>query len=77
MHRALEKLADKYDELAADRTADIGIAHADNPQGAETLLAKLRALGFRGNCMTVMYEPVTGSHVGPGTVALFYPGVHK
>lgn len=75
--RALEKLADKYDELAADRTADIGIAHADNPQGAETLLAKLRALGFRGNCMTVMYEPVTGSHVGPGTVALFYPGVHK
>ena len=25
----------------------------------------------------VCYEPVTGSHVGPGTIALFYPGIHK
>ena len=24
--------------------------------------------------MTVYYEPVTGSHVGPGTVALFFYG---
>ena len=75
--RALEKLAEKYDALVSDRSADIGIAHADNEHGAETLLARLRELGFTGKCMTVMYEPVTGSHVGPGTVALFYPGVHK
>ena len=75
--RALEKLAEKYDALVSDRSADIGIAHADNARGAETLLARLRELGFTGKCMTVMYEPVTGSHVGPGTVALFYPGVHK
>lgn len=75
--RALARLAEIYDELAFDRAADIGIAHADNPQGAETLLASLRQLGFTGKCWTVMYEPVTGSHVGPGTVALFYPGIHK
>lgn len=24
--------------------------------------------------MTVVYEPVTGSHVGPGTLALFFDG---
>ena len=24
--------------------------------------------------MTVMYEPVTGSHVGPGALALFFLG---
>jgi hypothetical protein len=24
--------------------------------------------------ITVMYEPVTGSHVGPDTLALFFPG---
>lgn len=75
--RALARLAEKYDELISDRSADIGIAHADNPRGAETLLAKLRELGFTGKCWTVMYEPVTGSHVGPGTVALFYPGIRK
>ena len=27
--------------------------------------------------MTVYYEPVTGSHVGPGTVALFFYGNNK
>ena len=75
--RALERLAEKYDALVSDRSAGIGIAHADNERGAETLLARLRERGFTGECMTVMYEPVTGSHVGPGTVALFYPGVHK
>ena len=75
--RALERLAEKYDALVSDRSAGIGIAHADNERGAETLLARLRERGFTGECMTVMYEPVTGSHVGPGTVALFYPGVQK
>ena len=75
--RALERLAEKYDALVSDRSAGIGIAHADNERGAETLLARLRERGFTGECMTVMYEPVTGSHVGPGTVALFFPGVHK
>ena len=24
--------------------------------------------------VTVVYEPVTGSHVGPGTLALFFEG---
>lgn len=75
--RALERLAELYDTLVEDRAADIGIAHADNPHGAQTLLNRLRELGFTGKCLTVMYEPVTGSHVGPGTVALFYRGTHK
>ena len=30
-----------------------------------------------GDCLTVCYEPVTGCHVGPGTVALFFYGVHR
>ena len=28
-------------------------------------------------CYNVCYEPVTGAHVGPGTVALFFPGTEK
>lgn len=77
MKRALDTLADKYDKLVLDRAAPIGIAHADNDSGVEYLLGKLRSLGFSGECLTVCYEPVTGSHVGPGTVALFFRGRHK
>ena len=74
---ALTTLAEKYGALAADKKADIGIAHADAPEDAEALVALLKKQGFRGNVLNVCYEPVTGSHVGPGTVALFFPGTEK
>lgn len=74
---ALLALAEKYDSLAKDRSSDIGIAHADDINDAEFLLGELRRKGFTGKCLTVCYEPVTGAHVGPGTVALFFPGIHK
>lgn len=75
--QSLCDLAKRYDTLVLDRTADISIAHADCIDDVEFLLSKLREYGFSGNCITVCYEPVTGSHVGPGTVALFFPGTHK
>lgn len=74
---ALLTLAEKYDRLAKDRSAEIGIAHADAPEDAEFLLKELRKKGFTGKCHNVCYEPVTGAHVGPGTVALFFPGTSK
>lgn len=74
---ALTNLAERYDELCADKAGQIGIAHADDDTGAEYLIGKLREKGFTGECLKVCYEPVTGSHVGPGTVALFFPGIHK
>ena len=77
LKRALSVLAEKYDELCADKSCDIGMAHADNEKAADDLLLLLKEKGFCGNCLKVYYEPVTGSHVGPGTVALFFPGVHK
>lgn len=74
---ALQTLADKYAALASDKKALIGIAHADAPEDAELLLGMLKKQGFKGQVLTVCYEPVTGSHVGPGTVALFFPGIEK
>ena len=75
--QSLLALADRYSELVQDRDDDIGIAHADDDEGVEVLLAELRKRGFKGECITVCYEPVTGAHVGPGTVALFFSGIHK
>lgn len=74
---ALNHLAEKYDELCADKSGRIGIAHADDEAGTAYLIEKLKEKGLTGECLTVCYEPVTGAHVGPGTIALFYPGIHK
>lgn len=74
---ALKTLAEKFGELASDKKELVGIAHADNEEGAAELLSNLKSAGFKGKCLTVCYEPVTGAHVGPGTVALFFPGIHK
>lgn len=75
--KAMGALADLYEELALDKGAPIGIAHAGNEEGAQRLLDDLRGRGLTGDCLTVWYEPVTGAHVGPGTVALFFRGLHK
>lgn len=75
--RAYAELAEYFDRRALDKAARIGIAHADNPEGTELLLGLLREKGFAGECVTVYYEPVTGAHVGPGTVALFFYGTEK
>lgn len=74
---ALVNLALRYGELALDKSAPIGIAHADDEEGTAFLIEELKKQGFSGKCLTVMYEPVTGAHVGPGTVALFFRGKHK
>ncbi|MCD7785820.1 MAG: DegV family protein [Oscillospiraceae bacterium] len=75
--RAIATLVDKYQKLCSDMSLDISIAHADNEAGAQSLLEQLRAIGFTGNAMIEQYEPVTGGHAGPGTIALFFRGVHK
>lgn len=75
--RVLQHLADKYDELAEDKSQYIAMSHADCPEITDQLLGILRERGFSGECITSMWEPVTGSHVGPGSVALFFWGIHK
>ena len=71
--KALEELARRYDEYVVDAQEQIiGIAHADCPEDAEYLAAMLRRNHPPKEILTVGYEPVTGSHVGPGTLALFF-----
>lgn len=74
---ALMTLAESFDKLAKDKKETVGIAHADSEDDAAFLLSELKKRGFKGKCITVCYEPVTGAHVGPGTVALFFGGIHK
>lgn len=75
--QSLSALADYYEKKIADKTATIAIADADDAASAALLLQELRNRGFTGECITACYEPVTGAHVGPGTVALFFFGTEK
>ena len=72
--RAIEELANLYAQFCNDPTQTIGLAHADCPADMLRLHSLLREKGHTGEILTVCYEPVTGSHVGPGALALFFMG---
>ena len=73
--RSIQAMAERYDELVKDAQAQmVGIAHADCPEDAEMLATLLQRNHPPREIMTVVYEPVTGSHVGPGALALFFLG---
>ena len=72
---ALKALAEDlaaHIQEALDQT--VGIAYAGCREEAEALAAMIRRIYEKIEIMLVPYEPVTGSQVGPGTVALFYQG---
>ena len=71
----IQALAAEYDRTVTDAGAQtVGIAHADCPEDAAALAELLRRNHPPKDIMIQCYEPVTGSHVGPGTLALFFLG---
>lgn len=72
--KAVERLAELYAQKRTDSAEALGIAQADCPADALHLQHLLRRAGHTGPIHIVGYEPVTGSHVGPGTLALFFYG---
>ena len=75
--RSLDTLAAHYREHCIDKAAPVGLAHCDSPDDTALVVDKLRTAGCTGEVLSVCYEPVTGSHVGPGTVALFFRGPER
>ena len=71
----INALAQKYAELVSEPEKQVvGIAYTDCPEDAEALARTIRESHPPREVLVVRYEPVTGSHVGPGTVALFFEG---
>ena len=68
MARYYEELADKPEEQV------VGISHADCPEDAKLLERLIRANRPPKDVLTVAHEPMTGSHIGPGALALFFFG---
>lgn len=72
--RSVEELAIRYDAHVVDHeNAVIGIAHAGCRQDADYLIELLNKNKPPKEIILVDYEPVTGSHVGQGALALFFP----
>ena len=73
--RAIEGLAKVYEKYVENAGENIvGIAHADCAEDAEHLAARLREIAPPKDIIIECYEPVTGAHVGPDTLALFFVG---
>ncbi|MBQ7255358.1 MAG: DegV family protein [Oscillospiraceae bacterium] len=68
-------LADKYVSLVKNPEAQtIGILHTDCEQDAQELADLIREKLPPKEILLLKYEPVTGSHLGPGAIALFFEG---
>lgn len=72
---SIKALAARYASLVKDPEGQtVGIAHAGCAEDAQRLAEMIKEDGAPADIMLVCYEPVTGAHVGPGTVALFFEG---
>ena len=71
--QSIKALAEIYDQVVVRPEKQIiGIAQAACREDAEYLASLLRKNRPPKDIMMVEYEPVTGSHVGPGALALFF-----
>ena len=71
--KSLQALADLYDRHAPNDSQDIvAIAHGDCEKDALYLADQLKKKRDLKDVLIRCYEPGTGSHVGPGAVALFF-----
>ena len=70
--KAMDILIALYNELVEDKSAPVGISHAAAPAEALHLTTRLRQSGCTGPILSVCHEPVTGAHVGPGMLAVYF-----
>ncbi|MBQ1183978.1 MAG: DegV family protein [Clostridia bacterium] len=77
-HAAIQALADKFGELAIDKTSGpVYICHGDCEDDANALAKIIKeTYGVEVEC-TVYTGPVIGAHSGPGTLALFFIGKER
>ena len=73
---AIKKLLAQVEEYATDKTKKIYITHCDAPEEAFEMKAALMAKGFK-DIEVYFYDLITGAHVGPGTLAVFYEGANR
>lgn len=73
--KAVETLAKIYAERVVDpQNQRVGITHGDCAEEAQALAEKICAAAKPKELLVCPHEPFTGSHVGPGMLAVFFFG---
>ena len=69
------KLRNELSQKAVDAESRIvAISHGDCPEDAQALAEKVTAIAKPNQLIICQHEPFSGAHVGPGMLALFFPG---
>lgn len=72
--KSLEKLAEHFAQnVSSPESQTVAITHTNCEEDALKLAEMVKALGAK-DVVIEYYDVCTGSHVGPGTVALFFMG---
>lgn len=74
---AIKALAEKVGELSSDTESPIFICQAACLEDANTLKEILETEQHRHVELITNVGPVIGSHSGPGTLAVFFLGIHR
>lgn len=73
--QSIKAMAEKYFALAKNAAKQtIGITYADCKADAEYLAKLIKEKLPPREILILKHEPVTGSHIGPGALALFFEG---
>ena len=73
--RAIAELAEVYAKKVADAPNQrVAISHGDCLEEAQKLAERIRAIAEPKELSLSMHEPLTGAHVGPGMLAVFFFG---
>ena len=76
--KSIEAILEIYRTRAIDaQNQRIGITHGDCPEEAAYLAEKVCEICKPKELIVVPHEPFTGSHVGPGMLALFFFGQER
>ena len=73
--KVVEAIVERYRKKAVDpQHSRVFISHGDCPEEAQALAEQVCAIAQPGELIVCPHEPLTGSHVGPGMLALFFLG---
>ncbi len=76
--KSIEAIARKYAEKRADMSFQcVFISHGDCLKDAEALAAFVKKITPNYSVTICQHEPVSGAHVGPGMLALFFRGKER
>jgi len=76
--RAVDAIVEKFEKLAVDvENNRIAISHGDCLEEAQALAERICRIAKPKELILCAHEPVTGSHVGPDMLALFFFGTQR